>query len=166
MTVVHRFLKWIKRLVGWSVAVLLAWMVVLALVQVILRWFFSIGISWADQQLRQLVLWVGLLGGVMAAVENRHIRIDLLEHYFNKRIHLIIGRMVSIIAGIGSIYLGYISIGFIASEKGADLVFDNLLFGAPVPVWIVELIIPTCFWLIGLFFLIPIADMTRPAKGA
>ncbi len=163
MILIQRLLILVKKTAGWSVALLLAWMVVLALSQVILRWMFGIGIPWADQQLRQLVLWVGLLGGVMAAAEGRHIRIDLLEHYFDKRLRLIIGRLTGVLAGVGSLYLGYVSIGFIASEKGAELVFDNLLFGAPVPVWVVELIIPTCFCLMGLFFIFPVDAGPRRA---
>ncbi|MDP8239169.1 MAG: TRAP transporter small permease [Candidatus Hatepunaea meridiana] len=156
MHLIYRIIIKLRKFVGWSVAVLLAWMVLLALLQVVLRWTFSIGIPWADLQLRQLVLWIGLLGGAMAAAENRHIRIDLLEHYLDNRLRSIIRRVVTIIAGMGSICLCVISISFISSEKEAGVIVDGLLFGMSIPIWTTQIIIPIGFGLIGLFFLIRI----------
>ena len=155
MDVIYKILTWIRHFVGVWVAILLIWMVILALAQVILRWFFSLGIPWADQQLRMLVLWVGLLGGVLASAQSRHIRIDLLEHYLNARYRRIIGHLINTIAGLGALCLAYLSIAFIISEKEAGLTYDSILFGASIPFWLTELIIPIGFALMGLFFLIP-----------
>jgi len=141
--------------VGWIVAGLLGWMVLLALVQLLLRWTFSIGLPWVDIQLRQFVLWIGLLGGVLAASDSRHIRIDLIEHYFNEHIRKIIGTIVSLFAASASFFLGCLSLSFIANEKSAAVVLDKVFFGASVPIWIPELIIPVSFWLMAIYFILP-----------
>jgi TRAP-type C4-dicarboxylate transport system permease small subunit len=156
LPVIHSTLNWIKRIVGWTVASVLAWMVILALVQVILRRFFDIGLPWADQQLRLMVLWIGLLGGVLAAAESRHIHIDLLDHYLSKPLKKIAGRVMNTVAGLGTLYLAYLSIGFILSEKQAGLVYEGILFGVSLPLWYTELVIPIGFALMGLFLLAPI----------
>ena len=155
MICISKILNWIRRIVAAGVALLLGWMVILALSQVILRWFFSMGIPWADQQLRMLVLWVGLLGGVLTSAQSRHIRIDLLDHYLKVKFRQISRHFIDTIAGLGALYLAYLSIAFVISEKESGLKYDSLLFGASIPYWVTELIIPVGFALIGLFFLIP-----------
>ena len=161
MNVITTVLRFVKKITGWAVVILLAWMVILALLQVILRSIFSTGVPWADQQLRQLVLWIALSGGVLAAAERRHIRIDLVEHYLDERKRRIIGRYVSIVAGIGCLYLAYLSVGFVISEMTAQVMISNLFFGISLPAWISELIIPIGFGLMGLFFLVPVKPVIR-----
>jgi len=165
LSLVYSILILIKKLVGWLVALLLGWMVLLGLLQVVLRWIFSTGIVWADPQLRLLVLWVGLLGGVLAAAESRHIRIDIVEHYLDERLRRISKRVISTLAGVASLCLCYVSISFISSEKAAELMHNSLLFGSAVPAWVTELVIPFSFCLMGLFFLIEIPEKSSATVG-
>jgi len=165
MQFIYKTLSLIKKLVGWVVVFLLGWMVLLALLQLLLRWTISQGIPWADLQLRQLVLWLALLGGVLAAAEGRHIRIDLIEHYLSKNTKAFIQRLISIISAICSGCLGYISFSFISSEKNADVMLDNVFFGVTTPIWIVELIIPISFWLMAIYFLVPIRKQSEQLEG-
>ncbi|MCF7810204.1 TRAP transporter small permease subunit [bacterium] len=165
MNFVYKLSSIIKKTVGWVVVFLLAWMVVLALLQLLLRWTLSQGIPWADIQLRQLLLWLALLGGVLAAAENRHIRIDVIEHYLSGKTKFIIQRLISIIAATCSGLLGYLSFSFITSEKSADVMLDSVFFGMTTPIWIVELIIPMSFWLMALYFLVPVKEMPEQLEG-
>jgi TRAP-type C4-dicarboxylate transport system permease small subunit len=165
MNLVYKLLLICKKTVGWVTVFLLAWMVVLALLQLLLRWTGLQGISWADIQLRQLLLWLALLGGVLAAAENRHIRIDAIEHYLSGKMKFIIQRLVSTIAAACSGFLGYLSFSFIISEKNADVMLDSLFFGTTTPIWIVELIIPISFWLMALYLLVPVKEMPEQLKG-
>lgn len=142
----------IRRFVGWSVSIILIWMVMLALLQLLLRWFTSHALSWADIQLRQLVLWIGLLGAVLAASEGRHIRIDLVDHYLKGKWKKIAAGFVSILSGAGSLALGVLSFSFISSEKQAEIILNSAFFGVSIPIWIAELIIPVCFFLMSLYF--------------
>lgn len=137
-------------------------MVLLGITNLLMRWLFSVSIIWVDIQLRQMVLWIGLLGSVLAAAKRRHIRIDLIDHFFSEQSKLIINRVTSILSAAGSFYLGCISIGFILSEREAGLALDRIMFSLSMPLWIVELIIPVGFFLMSLFFaassIFPVTD--------
>ncbi|WP_457576819.1 TRAP transporter small permease [Desulfomarina sp.] len=54
---------------------LLSLMLLLACLQIVMRWT-SGGLNWADPLLRHLVLWCGLLGGLKATGEGKHIALD------------------------------------------------------------------------------------------
>ncbi len=56
---------------------LLAAMIILACVQIFLRYFYSSGLLWIDPLLRYLVLWCGLIGAVSATSQGKHIALDL-----------------------------------------------------------------------------------------
>ena len=53
-------------------------MVLLASSQVIMRNFLDSGFSWGDPLLRLLVLWLGLMGAMVATRLDRHITVDAL----------------------------------------------------------------------------------------
>jgi len=153
MKTINLILNFIRKTVGVTVAVILGWMVLLGASQLILRWSFGIGIPWADIQLRQMVLIIALMGGVLAAAENRHIRIDLLEHFIKGRIRRVIQRIVLCTAAVCVFFLAIISIFFINSERFAGIILRDFLFGLNIHQWYLELFIPICFSLMGLFFL-------------
>lgn len=48
-------------------------------VQVLLRYFFRIGIIWTDEFSRYLMLWIIMLGASVMTFDDSHIRISLLE---------------------------------------------------------------------------------------
>lgn len=52
-------------------------MVGLGVLQIVLRNFFHGGVIWIDPLLRQLVLWIGFTGAVVATGRLRHIHMDL-----------------------------------------------------------------------------------------
>jgi TRAP-type C4-dicarboxylate transport system permease small subunit len=56
---------------------MLAAMIILACVQIFLRFFYSSGLLWIDPLLRYLVLWCGLVGAVSATSQGKHIALDL-----------------------------------------------------------------------------------------
>ena len=56
---------------------MLAAMIMLACVQIFLRYFYSSGLLWIDPLLRYLVLWCGLVGAVSATSQGKHIALDI-----------------------------------------------------------------------------------------
>lgn len=124
-------------------------MIILASGQIVLRNFFEIGIVWIDPLLRVLVLWTGLIGATVASRDNKHIRIDLLSHFFNKRFNLALqvctGLFTSLICGI-------------TAWHGARWVYmdyqDHLRGFSNLPSWLLEAIIPVAFGLIAVRYLI------------
>ena len=60
-------------------------MILLAVGQIVLRIFFSIGFVWADELVSLTVLWVAIVASVAAARSDRHLRIDALSHFVSKK---------------------------------------------------------------------------------
>jgi len=56
---------------------MLAAMIILACLQIFLRYVYSSGLLWIDPLLRYLVLWCGLVGALSATSQNKHIALDL-----------------------------------------------------------------------------------------
>jgi len=162
MNILESIPRLIRRMVGWMVVLVLGWMILLALSQLLLRWFFSSAIPWADPQLRQMVLWIGLLGGVLAAADGRHIRIDIAPHYLHGKAKFLIERMGLLIAALGSFYLALLSIRFLRSEQASGTIIKNVLFGFDLAQWVFETVIPFGYALMGFYFLISI--LTRDSK--
>jgi TRAP-type C4-dicarboxylate transport system permease small subunit len=64
---------------GGLLALLLAAMIGLSFLQVLLRNLADTGYLWIEPLLRHLVLWVGLLGAMLASRSGRHINVDALS---------------------------------------------------------------------------------------
>jgi TRAP-type C4-dicarboxylate transport system permease small subunit len=72
----------IERWVGGTCLLLL---LVLALVQIVARNFFSIGLPTADTLTRYLVLYVTFFGAILAIHGQRHISLDVLNVWLGQR---------------------------------------------------------------------------------
>ena len=146
--------------IGLLVAVLVA-MMVMGILQILLRNFFHIGLVWNESFLRVLVLWVSLLGTMVATASGEHIRIDLLKHLVPMEFAPWMERMVSFIAGL---------ICAIASQYTAD--FFLLEYQEPypafanVPTWAVVIIMPFGFGVMAMRFfwqsIFPVATVEQP----
>lgn len=142
-----------KKLIGWITIIVLSWMVILASAQLILSFVFDMSLPWAHLQLRQMVFVICLLGGVLAAFENRHIRIDLLDNYLKGKSKIIARRTALILASVCCLFFGAISIPFINNERKSGVEIRDILFGFDIPQWYVELLIPLSFFLMSSAFL-------------
>ena len=60
---------------------LLLGMISMAAGQVLLRNFFDGGVYWGDSAVRVMVLWVTMLGAMVASRDDSHIRIDLVGRF-------------------------------------------------------------------------------------
>ena len=60
-------------------------MIILAGLQIIMRNVFQSGFIETDSILRVLVLWVGMIGAVVATRERRHISVDVLTRYLSEK---------------------------------------------------------------------------------
>lgn len=128
-----------------ALAGLLALLVLLAVLQIVLRTVFDTGLLWLDPLLRALVLWVAMLGAMVAAREGRHIGLDL------------VGR---VLPPVPARIARLLSWGFAAAVSGllawqaGRMVVDERAMGtiafAAVPVWWVQAILPFAFAVIAL----------------
>jgi TRAP-type C4-dicarboxylate transport system permease small subunit len=128
--------------------VLLISMVLLANGQIVLRNFFDLGITWVDPLLRVLVLWSGLIGATVASRDNKHIRIDLISHFFKKRIHLVLQAFVGLFTAFICSLIAWHGARWVHMDYQ-----DHLSAFAGLPAWLLEVIIPLAFGLIAVRYL-------------
>ncbi len=144
---VSRLLQAIHRVETTILVLLLSAMIALAGAQIILRNLFDSGLSWSDPLLRVLVLWVGMLGAMIATQQDKHIRIDLLTRYIPARWHRHTARLNHLFSAIVCGLLAWQSGRFVYYEwqDGATL-FSN------IPSWQAEVILPFGFGVMALRF--------------
>jgi TRAP-type C4-dicarboxylate transport system permease small subunit len=128
---------------------ILAAMVVLSATQIVLRNLFDGAILWADPMLRVGVLWVGMIGAMVATRGDKQISIDAVSRFlpvhWNARVRVVTDLFTSVVAAV---------VGWSALRLALD---DRAAGGtamAFVPVWICELILPIAFSVIALRYLL------------
>lgn len=130
---------------------LLSTMITLAFTQIILRNFFDSGLSWISPALRLLVLWVGMVGAMIATREEHHICIDVLTRSvrlperLKQTLQIIVELFTSLVTGIITYHAARM---VIMDREEAGIAF------ADMPLWFCELIIPLAFGVIALRYCI------------
>lgn len=148
-------------------AIVLFALVLLAAAQILLRVVFDAGFLWLEPMLRTLVLWVAMLGAMVAAREGRHIGLGVVEKFLSagvvRRLHFVAYMFATIVAAL----LAWHSFRMVVDEY--DL--GSIAFGI-VPGWLAQVILPFAFAVIALRFLmgafLPPASRSaiEPALGA
>lgn len=123
-------------------------MIALAVAQIFYRNIFDAGIVWIDPLLRVLVLWVAILGAVVATRTNNHIRIDYFTRHFSVAIHSIVQRIVYAFSLAVCALISWHAVRFVYM----DYEYGSMAF-SDVPVWLTSLIIPLGFFLMAFRFL-------------
>ena len=143
---------WLDRLERWGttaenavLVLLLTAMILLAVGQIILQIFFSIGFVWADELISLIVLWIAIVASVAAARSDRHLRIDALSHFVPQRYARFPRIIVDAFAAGMCLFLGWHSYRYILLF-GEDTVLNG------VPVWIALSVIPIAFALMAYRF--------------
>lgn len=139
---------------------LVALLLGLSIYQIVLRNFFDSGLYWADPLLRVLVLWLAMMGAMIASRDRAHIKIDLLSHYVSERASAVIDALAALASAVICFIAAWYSYLFVADERE----FGEIAF-AQVPAWLCESIIPVGLAIIGLRFLFEIGQ-TLFAKTA
>ncbi|MDA0977857.1 MAG: TRAP transporter small permease [Proteobacteria bacterium] len=122
-------------------------MLVMAMLQIVLRNFFDSGFLWAETFLRILVLWVAMLGAMVATREKNHISIDLLSRNLHSKWLLPIELLTSSASMSLCFTAAWFSVEYIQYEYQ-----DGTIAFASVPVWLCQSIIPVGFVVMGLRF--------------
>ena len=122
-------------------------MLLIAIMQILMRNFFDSGFLWAESVLRILVLWVAMLGALVATREKNHITIEALTRFLpGRKIILLVSNLAaSVICGVVAWY----AFEFVSYEyQDQTVVFAN------VPTWLCQSILPIGFTGMSLRFLI------------
>jgi TRAP-type C4-dicarboxylate transport system permease small subunit len=117
--------------------------------EIVARIVFESGLSNLDAMLRALVLWIALLGAMIAAREDRHLAVDALSRYVKGPSARVL-RFVS--------YGAATAICALLAWHSFALVRDEFASGtiafASVPSWAVQAIMPFAFAVMALRFFV------------
>ncbi len=137
-----------RRIEDIFLAAMLTTMILLAGWQIVQRNFIGGGMIWADELLRLLVLWLGLLGAMAASRDNRHVSIDLLMRFLPKKIKPPVRILLHLFTAVVCGMLAFYSLKFVQMEHEYQ---TKVLTG--LPAWWFELILPIGFGMMSLRYL-------------
>lgn len=140
---------WFLRLEELFLCLLLAAMIIVACLQIFLRFGSTGGYLWIDPLLRYMVIWAGLFGAAAVTSRGKHIALDIISYLLPEKyqpwLRMVINLFSASVCGI----LTWAAIIFIRNEAE----FGNRVL-LSVPSWIWNLVFPIAFALISLRFLI------------
>jgi TRAP-type C4-dicarboxylate transport system permease small subunit len=140
--------------------VLLAVMIGLAAWQILARNLLDTAILWGDPLLRTLVLWVGFLGAVAAARDDRQINVDVISRYAGEPWRSRIRVMTDLFTAVVSTFLAWQAIRFVKDA----VEYDEIAF-ATVPLWLTAAILPLAFGLLAVRYLLLFGFHLRRSFG-
>jgi C4-dicarboxylate transporter, DctQ subunit len=149
-----------NRLEDGILVALLMLMIGLAVAQIFLRDLFQVSIVWGDSLVRVLVLWIGLVGAMVASREGKHIHIDLITRYLPERAKGYISGVVNLFTAFICMLVGWYGFQFVQMEyQSGGEVF------AGMPNWACETIIPVSFMVIAMrYFILSIISFQKIHK--
>lgn len=142
-------LHWLHKFEDLLLAAVLSVMLLLAVGDIAMRLITGGSLIWIPPVLQVLVLWLGLLGALLASRSQEHIAIDVISRFVGPLGKKICGISGSLFAAVVCSLVAYFSIEFIQQS----IEYDDIAF-AQVPAWPLQIIIPFTFSLMALRFFI------------
>jgi C4-dicarboxylate transporter DctM subunit len=138
-----RWLAWVHTAENWLLVSVLGAMVLLPVSEVLRRMGLPIGIHGADDFLRHLTLVAGMLGGMIAARENRLLALSSLPQFLTGWRKTVAGQISGIFSALVTLVLAWAAQQFVLGEKesGTRLAYE-------IPTWWVQLSLPVGFGII------------------
>lgn len=128
-------------------AVMMAVMVVVSAAQIALRNLFAYSLPWAEPLVQVLLLWVTMVGAMVATRQGRHLRIDLVLRWAPAGWR---GGLERTAAGLAGAICGLLASVGSAFVKGEAAAGTTGVFG--LPTWHFQLVFPLCFGVMCLRF--------------
>lgn len=141
--------------------VILAAMIVLAGAQIVLRNLFDTGLLWADPSLRVMVLWVGMIGAMVATRFDKQISVDAVSRFLSPRWRARVRVLTDLFTAVVSAMVAWHALRLVLDDKAAG----STVF-ASVPVWLCEAILPLAFGVIAIRYLVYAVVHARAAAGS
>ena len=145
-----------------ALLLLLGTMIGVSVFQIINRQLLggSFSLSWADELVKIIVLWLAMVGSIAAARDNKHIRIDLITHVLSGNIVTWAKIIVDLFAAGVCAVIGWHAYRLIREEiSWGDTIFTD------VPLWILHTIVPLAFVLISYRFLVRVGKLLHDLFG-
>ena len=142
-------LRWVTRLEDALLTALLAGLVGLAAYQVLARNFGDGGLLFGDALVRVIVLWITMVGAMIAARTDDHIRIDALTRFMPPWLRGASQRFAALFTAAVCATLAWYSYQFVRFEYE-----DGTLAFASVPAWTCEAVMPFAAAVLALRYLL------------
>lgn len=124
---------------------LLLSLILIAVTQIVMRNVLGGGLLWADAYTRISVLWIAMIGAMVAARQRKHIAIDVLVRGLSGRWKKRLERCTDGLTSLVCFAASWFSLDFVRQESG----YGETAFGT-IPTWWCETIIPFAFAVIAL----------------
>lgn len=134
-------------------------LIILAVVQIFLRNALAGGIIWAESYVRISVLWIAMIGAMIASRDNRHICIDVVVKKSSPVFRAIAKHLTDLFTSAICFIMAWYSFRLVVDE----FEYGGVAFGV-VPNWLCEAVIPFAFVVIALRYLIA-GLSSRPEQG-
>jgi TRAP-type C4-dicarboxylate transport system permease small subunit len=148
-TPVERLLRVAALVEDGLLVVLLTAMVAVAGAQIVLRNLFDSSLVWADPLLRVSVLWIGMIGAMVATRNDKQISIDLVSRFVPAHWRAR-GRVIT--------DLFTAAVSAVVAWSAYRLMLEDRAMGGmtigPIPVWICEAVLPVAFAVIAFRYLL------------
>lgn len=145
----RRLYRWLSHVEDGLIVLILLMMIGLAVYQIVLRNMFGSSLVWIEPVLQNAVLWIGLLGAMIASRRDEHIRIDLLNNYLKPAARRWLAMAIDLFTcGICAVVAWYSMIFLFGEMEHGGNAFPG------VPAWLLQSIIPIGFSVISLRYLI------------
>lgn len=154
------FDKWLESAEKAVLSLLFFALLGIATAQIVLRNGFDSGLSWGDDVIQVLVLWIGFAGAIYAARRGQHINIDVISRFLPEQGAQLMYRIVFLLTAILCAFAAYHSWLFIEIERE-----DGMNAFLTVPVWLTEVIIPIGFAAIAVRYLLLGVGVVSPGSG-
>ncbi|MCW8933512.1 MAG: TRAP transporter small permease [Gammaproteobacteria bacterium] len=135
------------------VSLILITMILFSLYQIFMRNFMDSGFIWGDHFLRILVLWLGLVGAILASRKGKQISIDVLSQFIPSPYKSYIKKFNLLFSAVICLLISYYSYQFVYLEyKDATIAFES------IPAWLTQAIIPVGFFIMSLKYIAQILN--------
>lgn len=124
---------------------LVAAMAMLAIADILLRNLGNGGFAWSEPLMRMGVLWLALVGAMVASRRGEHITVDILPHLLTGRGARMLRRLTDLFTAVVCAVLAWHGARFVLMDWR-----DGMEALPGLPAWAVEAIIPVGFAIIAL----------------
>lgn len=138
MGVLDKGLLWLKRIEEVVIGILIIAATVILFMNVVLRYGFSANVSWANELVRYLMIWITFLGMGMCYRLGIHVGIDFMLDYLPKKVAKAVQVIVNGLSIAFLIFLGYYGIELVFFSIDSNQITPSLEIG----IYWVYMIIP------------------------
>jgi TRAP-type C4-dicarboxylate transport system permease small subunit len=136
-----------RTLETWLIVALLGGLIVFASAQIVLRNFFSIGLTWGDGLIRLTVLWLAMLGALAASRDGRHVTMGAAMRWLPQGLQTGAHVLADLFGAVVSAAFAWYALQFVQDSRE----FGDVLL-SDVPAWWFQAIMPVAFALMALRF--------------